>query len=593
MDDYPSYSIAQSQDQEWLRKQSNKEYRIAARREKRNRKADEKKQRKLNATILRRMTRNPDKYNKNADRNRMREIEWERRNIWQQAVKQAQRLAAVHDPSGLMFNVSPVVTLEDGSVITEEALKRRRERVAANAAREQDTAINGATQHVDKRPPEEAQQITSASAKRYEACGNSMDPDRLAQIEIERRLRVPGRSKSQVKKLARHEPRPPPPKPLIPNTISLFEDEENYLGLWDLDDSELERRIFREKKQKAAARKALRLRQQSGKDERRMARDEKRRVYRDLKQEWRDIKQATTREKTRLNALEDEESKKVAVRICETERQRAMACCAILGFTFENTKGVDDIKPRALGMKDNNVDFDAIEKGDFRLGKEQRASNKRVNLGDVPLQASDEYIPTARHSQEVNPGEFIAIDGGGGSGFETLSYNHKLRRKLRRAIEYAEIEKETLVRQRGLEWYGAESLDVPNILRTATKPVNEKKPRILENGTLETAKQERIRTRVSLVEFNDRMRVLRRQAKERAVFAGLQKHAEVSGKLPAEDAKPGQSLDLEFGDADKGGSPARAHESYVKTNHELLKTNQDSETSTENESESDYSLLGP
>jgi len=40
---------------EWERKQRNREYRIAARREKRNRKADEKKQRKLNATILRRM----------------------------------------------------------------------------------------------------------------------------------------------------------------------------------------------------------------------------------------------------------------------------------------------------------------------------------------------------------------------------------------------------------------------------------------------------------------------------------------------------------------------------------------------------------
>jgi hypothetical protein len=43
--------------QDWERKQRLKEYRIAARREKRNRKSDEKKQRKLNATILRRMVR--------------------------------------------------------------------------------------------------------------------------------------------------------------------------------------------------------------------------------------------------------------------------------------------------------------------------------------------------------------------------------------------------------------------------------------------------------------------------------------------------------------------------------------------------------
>jgi hypothetical protein len=45
----------QNLEAEWERKQRNREYRVAARREKRNRKADEKKQRKLNATILRRM----------------------------------------------------------------------------------------------------------------------------------------------------------------------------------------------------------------------------------------------------------------------------------------------------------------------------------------------------------------------------------------------------------------------------------------------------------------------------------------------------------------------------------------------------------
>lgn len=43
---------------EWERKQRMKEYRISLRREKRNRKSDEKKQRKLNATILRRMVGN-------------------------------------------------------------------------------------------------------------------------------------------------------------------------------------------------------------------------------------------------------------------------------------------------------------------------------------------------------------------------------------------------------------------------------------------------------------------------------------------------------------------------------------------------------
>lgn len=47
-----SYNVL---DRDRERKQRLREYRVAARREKRNRKSDEKKQRKLNATILRRM----------------------------------------------------------------------------------------------------------------------------------------------------------------------------------------------------------------------------------------------------------------------------------------------------------------------------------------------------------------------------------------------------------------------------------------------------------------------------------------------------------------------------------------------------------
>ena len=140
-------------DAEWERKQRLREYRVAARREKRNRKADEKKQRKLNATILRRMvgrktidhvradtdlvvqTRNPDKYNKNTERNRLRAIDAERWKIWNEGIKQAQRLAAIHDPTGAMFNVDPVTTQVDGSVISLETLRRRQEREAAAQAK--------------------------------------------------------------------------------------------------------------------------------------------------------------------------------------------------------------------------------------------------------------------------------------------------------------------------------------------------------------------------------------------------------------------------------------------------------------------------
>src|SRR5580704_18635870 len=80
-------------------------------------------------------TKNPDKYNKNTDRNRRREIELERRRIYREAVAQAERLAAVHDPSGKIFNVGPVVVQEDGKVVSVELLERRAQAQAERAAK--------------------------------------------------------------------------------------------------------------------------------------------------------------------------------------------------------------------------------------------------------------------------------------------------------------------------------------------------------------------------------------------------------------------------------------------------------------------------
>lgn len=274
-------------DQEWERKQRNREYRVAARREKRNRKADEKKQRKLNATILRRMTRNPDKYNKNAERNRLRDIEGERRRIWQEAIRQAQRLAAIHDPSGTSFNVGPVVVQDDGTVISQETLHQREaksnEKAAAQMAKET-TYIGGdfnAPTAIVTETPNSAPPISS----------NGLNPERLAKMEATMSQQAPSRlSKTQQKKRAALEPRPPPPKPAMPDNISIPKSEENWLALWDLTDDQLERRVLREKKRKATERKALRIKQKSGKAERRIARDEKRKVYRDIKLIWKAIK---------------------------------------------------------------------------------------------------------------------------------------------------------------------------------------------------------------------------------------------------------------------------------------------------------------
>ena len=263
---------------------------MAARREKRNRKSDEKKQRKLNATILRRMTRNPDKYNKNAERNRLRDIEGERRRIWSEAIRQAQRLAAVHDPSGETFNVGPVVVREDGTVISQDSLRRRQERAQEKAAAEQireGGCTNGAP-NTQKIADGETPASTFTDRTSFQ---NGINPDRLADIEsVVSQKPLSRLSKTQQKKRAALEPRPPPTKPTLPEGILIPEGEENWLGLWDLSDDQLERRVLKEKKRKAAERKALRVKQKSGKAERRIARDEKRKVYRDIKLTWKVIK---------------------------------------------------------------------------------------------------------------------------------------------------------------------------------------------------------------------------------------------------------------------------------------------------------------
>ena len=263
---------------------------MAARREKRNRKSDEKKQRKLNATILRRMTRNPDKYNKNAERNRSRDIESERRKIWLEAVRQAQRLAAVHDLSGSTFNVGAVVTQEDGTVISRDTLRRRREKAHEIVAAEQ-TKEGGLKTGASAIPEFDDAEVPASISADPAALPNGINPGRLALVEAMAPQKSSSRlSKTQQKKRAALEPRPPPPKPTIPQGVSIPEGEENWLELWDLSSDQLERRVLRAKKRKAADRKALRVKQKSGKAERRIARDEKRRVYRDIKLTWKTIK---------------------------------------------------------------------------------------------------------------------------------------------------------------------------------------------------------------------------------------------------------------------------------------------------------------
>ena len=231
-------------------------------------------------------TRNPDKYTKNAERNRLRAIQSERRVIWSEALKQAQRLAAVHDPTGSMFNIGPVVIQQDGSVLSLETIRRREEREASK--RDGSSALLETT--VDhKGTPRVLDPVKTENTEIGFVSG--VNPERLAQMDLCQHTQpVKNMSKTQQKKLANFEPRPPPSKPIIPQGIHIPDGEENWLELWDLPDEDVERRVLRAKKRKAATRKALRVKQQTGKVERRAARDEKRKVYRDLKNTWKSIK---------------------------------------------------------------------------------------------------------------------------------------------------------------------------------------------------------------------------------------------------------------------------------------------------------------
>ena len=233
--------------------------------------------------------------------------------------------------------------------------------------------------------------------------------------------------------------------------------------------------------------------------------------------------------------LEDEESKKIAVYVCDIERQRAMAVCKKMGLSLQNTTGVDQIKPKAMGMKGIEVDFDSLEKGKGRNEVELRNGAKRIDLSDIPDHNVAQYVSGKPTTPRVAPEDFIELDVGEGQDFQQLKYNHKVRRKLRRAIDIAESKREQLVRDRVMEELVRQGKTIPAILHRPVRPVTNKGHRIIGNGKIETAKMERIRSRTALLDFNLRMRVLRGQAREAAIFAGLRKHAEATGRIRPQD----------------------------------------------------------
>ena len=177
-------------------------------------------------------------------------------------------------------------------MISEETLRRReqraQEKAAAERAKTEKTVDEAST--IQSAGNDTVLPPATATTSSPPITSSEINPGHLAHINASNPKPVRDLSKSQQKKRGAFEIRPPPPKPTIPENIPIPDGEDNWLALWDLPDEQLERRVLREKKRKAAERKALRVKQKSGKAERREARDEKRRVYREIKLTWKAIK---------------------------------------------------------------------------------------------------------------------------------------------------------------------------------------------------------------------------------------------------------------------------------------------------------------
>ena len=258
------------------------------------------------------------------------------------------------------------------------------------------------------------------------------------------------------------------------------------------------------------------------------------------------ILEEETRHKTKVRSVEDEEAKRIAVEINRFDRKAALDRCAELGFTLENTPGVLEIKPKALGMKGVDIDFEVLELGESLNDVRPKLGQKRVDLSAIPEQAGAQLIPTTQQAGQ-DPGEYIKLDAGEGQDYEALNFNHKLRRKLRRAMENAEIRKEVLVRERVMDLCREKGIELPPEISTPAKPVHLKGHRVLENGTLETEKRERVRMRMELAEFNQAARVLRKQAKQIAMEAGLRVYAEMTGRIPPRGSAGNEEITVSYG----------------------------------------------
>ena len=196
---------------------------------------------------------------------------------------------------------------------------------------------------------------------------------------------------------------------------------------------------------------------------------------------------------------------------------------------------IEEIRTNSLNVKgvdiDVDVDLDALRSSDKSSEVKPKTNKKRVDLSAIAEKDGTYIMPTGPTDRQ-GPEDFIELDVDVGQDYESLNYNHKVRRKLRIAKENIAIQKELLVRERVRNICKEKGIEPPPEFSTPMKPIHLRGQRILGNGLLETEKQERVRIRMELVEVNQANRVLRQQAKQTATEAGLRVHAEQLDKHP-------------------------------------------------------------
>ena len=209
----------------------------------------------------------------------------ERQKIRYDAVRQAERLAAIHDPTGKMFNVGEVVIMPDGQVKSKEAIARAEEakkqkeaaaaaekaenlRIAEEKAKYKEEKLQAKREGREPPPRPNWDAPAPASAPVLQSAasvyGNGGQPawsgQQMRNTLKDQQGSKPNHkmSKKQQQRQEMLKPKPVPPKPVIPEGIKLPEGEENLLALWDITDDEVARRLSRQRKAKREAGKKLR-----------------------------------------------------------------------------------------------------------------------------------------------------------------------------------------------------------------------------------------------------------------------------------------------------------------------------------------------